>query len=133
MLDNRRAHDCMHVDGAIVSWSDSAEAALSRMRGLGCDHLAVVDATGVIGMCERQQLLGCAQRGTWLGSVAVADLTRRGPFWCRADDPVEKVLHRMERLKTDTLAVIDAEGHVLGTISRSQLLTGKAAPELAAH
>ena len=91
------------------------------MRGLGCDRLAVIDPHGVIGLCERSALLACQQRGNWLGSIAVADLMRRGPFWCREDDPPAKVLTTMERLHTDTLAVLDRRGQVIGTISRSQV------------
>jgi CBS domain-containing protein len=121
MLTKQRVHDVMGGEKAIVTWSDSADAALGRMRGLGCDRLAVIDPYGVIGICERSVLMAYQQRGTWLGSISVADLMRRGPFWCREDDPPSKVLIAMDRLKTDTLAVLDKRGRVLGTVHRSQL------------
>ena len=121
MLSGQRVHDVMGGEKAIVTWSDTADAALGRMRGLGCDRLAVIDPYGVIGICERSVLLAYQRRGAWLGSISVADLMRRGPFWCREDDPLSKVLLSMERLKTDTLAVLDRRGRVVGTIRRDQL------------
>jgi predicted transcriptional regulator len=127
MLSGQRVHDIMggQDEKAIVTWSDSADAALGRMRGLGCDRLAVIDPYGVIGICERSVLQAYQQRGTWLGSISVADLMRRGPFWCRQDDPLAKVLQSMERLKTDTLAVLDSRGRVVGTVHHDQLLTAQ--------
>jgi CBS domain-containing protein len=121
MPDNQRVQDVMEGEKAIVTWSDTADAALGRMRGLGCDRLAVIDPYGVIGICERSVLLAYQQRGSWLGSISVADLMRRGPFWCREDDPLSKVLISMERLKTDILAVLDKRGRVVGTVNREQL------------
>jgi predicted transcriptional regulator len=121
MLGSQRVHDVMGGERAVVTWSDTADAALGRMRGLGCERLAVIDPHGVIGICERTVLLAQQRRGTWLGSISVADLMRRGPFWCREDDPLSKVLLSMERLRTDTLAVLDRHGQVVGTIRRDQL------------
>jgi CBS domain-containing protein len=121
MLERQRVQDFMQGDTAIVSWSESADAALGRMRGLGCDRLAVIDAHGVIGLCERSVLMDQQQRGSWLGSISVADLMRRGPFWCRDDDPLSMVLLAMDRLKTDVLAVLDKKGRVVGTVRRQQL------------
>ncbi|MEK0085684.1 CBS domain-containing protein [Benzoatithermus flavus] len=121
MQNDQRVQDVMEGEKAIVTWSDTADAALGRMRGLGCDRLAVIDPYGVIGICERSVLMAYQQRGSWLGSISVADLMRRGPFWCREDDPLSKVLLSMERLKTDILAVLDKRGRVVGTVSRQQL------------
>jgi CBS domain-containing protein len=120
-VGGQRVHDVMGGGQAIVTWSDTADVALGRMRGLGCDRLAVIDPYGVIGICERSVLVAYQRRGAWLGSISVADLMRRGPFWCREDDPLSKVLLSMERLKTDTLAVLDRRGRVVGTIHRDQL------------
>ena len=106
---------------AIVTWSDPADVALGMMQSLRCDRLAVVDSYGVIGICERNVLMAHQQRGARLGSISVADLMRRGPFWCRADDSPDQVLLAMERLKTDTLAVLDPRGRVLGTVQRQRL------------
>ena len=122
MLDHRRVQDVI-AERAVVDWSDTADAALSRMCGLDCDRLAVIDPHGVVGLCERSALLACQQRGNWLGSIAVADLMRRGPFWCRDDDPPAKVLGTMQQLGIDTLAVLDRRGRVIGTVSRSRLVT----------
>lgn len=121
MADDERADRVMGERPAVVIWSDSADVALVRMRGLHCERLAVVDPYGVIGLCERNVLIAHQQRGASLGGISVADLMRRGPFWCRAADPPDKVLTVMERLKTDTLAVLDARGRVLGTIHRHRL------------
>jgi hypothetical protein len=97
------------------------------MQGLHCERLAVVDPYGVIGICERNVLMAYQQRGARLGGISVADLMRRGPFWCRADDAPDKVLLAMKRLKTDTLAVLDRRGRVLGTIHRHRLEEGEQA------
>ena len=126
MTCDRRVHDVMGGERAVVSWSDTADAALGRMRGLGRERLAVIDPHGVIGICERSVLLAHERRGTWLGALAVADLSRRGPFWCREDDPLDKAEATMDRLGTDLLGVIDCHGSVVGTIHRSQLATTSA-------
>jgi CBS domain-containing protein len=119
-----RVGEVMRGEKALVTWSDPADAALGRMRQLGCERLAVVDAHGVIGMCELGTLLACERRGTWLGSVSVGDLIRPGPFWCRAEDSGGKALDVMARLATDTLAVIDRRGRVVGVVNRGQLAAG---------
>lgn len=131
MQEAHCVHDVMDNEKAVVSWSDSADEALGRMRGLGRDRLAVIDAYGVIGLCERSVLLLHQQRGSWLGSISVADLMRRGPFWCRENDPVTKALLAMERLQTDLLAVLDKRGQVIGTVHRSQLEAALRERELA--
>lgn len=131
MLEGQRVHDVMDSEKAIVSWSDSADVALGRMRGLGCDRLAVIDPYGVIGLLERSVLVLHQQRGSWLGSISVADLMRRGPFWCRENDPHSKVLDAMERLKTDILAVLDQRGQVIGTVHREHLKAAQDAQQKA--
>ena len=95
---------------AIVTWTDAADIALGLMHGLQCERLGRGRPYGVIGICERNVLMAYQQRGARLGGISVADLMRRGPFWCRADDPPGQVLVAMERLKTDTLAVLDRAG-----------------------
>lgn len=121
MLEHQRVRDLMVVERAIVGWSDTADAALARMNGLGCDQLSVIDSHGVIGLCERSTLLACQQQGTWLGSIAVADLMQRGPFWCHEDDSPPEVLERMQQLGMDSLTVLDRDGHIVGKIGREQL------------
>lgn len=119
----------MRASPVAVSWLESAEAALGRMRELGWDRLPVVDAYGVIGLCERRMLQASERRGNWMGGVSVGDLMRRGPFWCRQSEPGEQALRRMERLNTDVLAVIDHRGRVVGTVHRDHF-AASAAPAL---
>lgn len=130
MPHDRRVHDVMGHERAVVSWSDTADAVLGRMRGLGRERLAVIDPHGVIGICERSVLLAYERRGAWLGALAVADLSRRGPFWCHEDDPLDKVEATMDRLGTDLLGVLDRYGDVVGTIHRSEL-AGTTEPTIA--
>lgn len=117
----RRVEQLMGEDHATVSWSDSAEVALGRMRTLACEELVVIDPFGVVGLCERERLIAQQRRGAWLGSIATADLMRRGPFWCRGDDAPERALRAMERLRTGTLAVLDRQGCLLGTVRGDRL------------
>lgn len=117
----RHVHDVLYDDHAIVTWSDSADVALARMGRLGRDELAVVDGSDVIGLCHRDVLLAHQARGSWLGSIAVVDVMRRGPFWCHEEDGHDHVRAVMDRLRTNTLAVLDKDGQVIGTIHRSQL------------
>lgn len=121
MLSDRCVRDVMDGERAVVAWSDTADSALGRMNGLGRDRLPVIDGYGVIGICERSVLADQERRGSWLGSVSVADLIRRGPFWCRVDDPLDRAEATMDRLGTDILAVLGRDSRVLGTIHRSQL------------
>ncbi len=125
--------DILDGERALVAWSDSADRALGRMNSLGRDRLAVTDGRdGVIGVCERDVLAEHERRGGWLGSISVADLVRRGPFWCRADDGLDKALKAMGRLRTDVLAVLDREGRVLGTVHRGLLAAAAEAPAITA-
>ena len=113
--------DLMQPPSAVVSWLDTAEAALGRMLELGLDRLPVTDAHGVIGLCERSMLQVAQRRGNWLGGISVGDLMRHGPFWCRQTEARGAVLKTMERLHTDVLAVIDRRGRVVGTVHRDRM------------
>lgn len=117
----RRVEELLGDDHATVSWSDSAEVALGRMRALDCHELVVMDPFGVVGLCERSVLLAQQRRGAWLGSIATADLMRRGPFWCRDADAPERAARAMARLGTGTLAVLDRQGGLLGTVRGDRL------------
>ena len=114
--------DVMRPLPAFVSWLDSADSALERMRELGWDRLPVVDALGVIGLCDRRMLQATERRGNWMGGISVGDVMRRGPFWCRQLEAGDNVLETMDRLNTDVLAVIDHRGRVVGAVHRDQLL-----------
>jgi CBS domain-containing protein len=114
--------EVMRPAPATVSWLESADAALARMRELGWDRLPVIDAHGVIGLCERRMLQASERRGNWMGGISVGDLMRRGPFWCRQLDSSDHVLRTMDQLNTDVLAVIDNRGRVVGSVHREQLL-----------
>lgn len=114
--------DVMRAMPAFVSWLDSADSALERMRELGWDRLPVVDAHGVIGLCDRRMLQATERRGNWMGGVSVGDVMRRGPFWCRQLEAGDNALQTMDRLNTDVLAVIDHRGRVVGAVHRDQLL-----------
>ena len=117
----RRVEELMGDDRATISWSDSAELALGRMRTLDCDELVVIDPFGVVGLCERAILLARQRHGAWLGSITAADVMRRGPFWCREDDAPERVARAMVRLRTRTLAVLDRQGGLRGTVRGDRL------------
>ena len=111
----------MRPERDAVSWLDTAELALARMRELGCQRLPVVDAHGVIGLCERAMLQSSQRRGSAMGSVTVGDLMRHGPFWCRKLNSSGEALSTMDRLSTDVLAVIDHRGRIVGMVDRDRL------------
>ena len=113
-----RVRDRMRPGALAVAWSDSAEAALARMRGAGLDAIPVVNDQRVIGLLERGATFASWCNGNWLGSVSVASLMRRGVFVCRADDALEHALATMDRLEVDQLAVLDEAGRVVGVIGR---------------
>src|SRR5689334_11429303 len=81
-----RVRDRMRPGTVAVAWSDSAEAALARMREAGLGAVPVVDDQRVIGLLERAAVLACERNGNWLGAVPVASLMRRGVLVCRAED-----------------------------------------------
>lgn len=122
MLDRQHVQRFVGGRRAVVHWSDTADAALERMGGLGCDQLAVLATDGIIGVIHKRSLLAAQKRGTWLGSITVADLMRRGPFWCRESDSEADVLDTMQKLIADMLAVLDRDGAVVGMVSREHLL-----------
>jgi CBS domain-containing protein len=113
--------DVMESAAAVVSWIESADSAMARMRELGWKRLPVVDAHGVIGLCELGMLQASERRGNWMGGISVGDMMRRGPFWCRLVESSDKALKIMDRLHTDVLAVIDHRGRVVGTVHRDRL------------
>jgi predicted transcriptional regulator len=110
-----RVRDRMRPGDVAVAWSDSADAALARMRRARLDAVPVINDRRVIGLLERRATLAC---GDWLGSVQVASLMRRGVFVCRADDALGHALATMDRLEVDQLAVLDDAGRVVGVIGR---------------
>ena len=113
-----RVRDRMRPGGTAVAWSDSAEAALARMREAGLDAVPVVNEQRVIGLLERTAVLACERGGNWLGAVPVASLMRRGVFVCRADDALGHALAAMDRLEVGQLAVLDDAGRVVGVLGR---------------
>ena len=118
--------DVMDEPAATVAWSDTAEAALARMRRLGCDSLGVVDGNSVVGLCRRDDLLRQERAGTWLGALSVGDVARPGPFWCQTEEEVAEALRRMARLGSDTLVVVDGDGRIVGSIVASHLAEQRA-------
>lgn len=60
MAKDVTVRDVMRPVSDTVSWLDTAEIALARMRGLGREQLPVVDAHGVIGLCEMAVLQASA-------------------------------------------------------------------------
>ena len=119
MQRTMRIRDRMRPGAVTVAWSDSADAALARMQYAGLDAIPVVNNDQhVIGLLERGATCACQRDGSWLGSISVASLMRRGVFVCRADDALEHALATMDRLEVDQLAVLDEAGRVVGVIGR---------------
>ena len=113
-----RVRHRMRPGAVAVAWSDSAEAALARMRDARLDVVPVVNDQRVIGLLERAAALACERNGNWLGAVPVASLMRRGVFVCRADDALGRALATMDRLEVDQLAVVDGAGRLVGVLAR---------------
>src|SRR3954447_1581582 len=109
-----RVRDRMRPGAVAVAWSDSAEAALARMRDAGLDAVPVVNDERVIGLLERDATLACGRGGDWPRPVPVASLMRRGVFVCRADEALGRALATMDRLEVDRLAVLDDAGRLRG-------------------
>lgn len=113
-----RVRDRMRPGAVAVACQDSADAAFARMRGACLDAVPVLNGRRVIGLLERGAAYACRGDGSWLGSVPVASLMRRGVFVCRAGDTLEHALAIMDRLEVDLLAVVDGAGQVVGVIGR---------------
>src|SRR5688500_15253472 len=112
-----RVRDRMRPGPATVAPDDSAEAAFARMRDARLDAIPVVNDRRVIGLLERDAAHArWGGGGSWLGSVQVASLMRRGVFVCRAGDTLEHALATMDRLEVDQLAVVDEAGQVVGVV-----------------
>lgn len=125
MVDDELVRNRMHGEPVAVAWYDSAEAAYTRMQAAGLDAIPVVNEDRVIGILERSAANACEKRGNWLGAVPVADLMRRGAFWCRSDDTLSKALATMDRHEADLLAVLDESGVLVGTLGRSHVLSAQ--------
>src|SRR4051794_41930598 len=115
-----RVRDRMRPGAVAVAWSDSAEAALARMRDAGLDAVPVVNDRRVIGLLERDATLACGRGGNWLGSIQVASLMRRGVFVCRADDALGRALATMDRLQGDQPPVLHDPGRPRGALGRGR-------------
>ena len=113
-----RVRDRMRPGDVAIAWSDSAEAALARMRDTSLTAVPVANDQRVIGLLERDATLACGRGGNRLGSVQVASLMRRGVFVCRADDALGRALATMDRLEVDRLAVLDDAGRLVGVLGR---------------
>src|SRR3712207_1029718 len=99
-VEQTRVLDRMQREPATVAWYDSAEAAYARMQSAQTSAVPVVNDGRVIGLVERSAASACEETGNWLGAVPVANLMRRGAFWCRGIDPVSHALATMDRLET---------------------------------
>ena len=132
--------DIMTTDVAAVRSDASYREMTALIRGRRVSGLPVVDAEGiVIGVVSETDLLTRAlerQPGWWphrkhatAAELTARDLMTRPAVTTSPDEPVASVARLMSARKLRRLPVVDAQGHLAGIVTRSDVLSVFSRPD----
>lgn len=127
--------ELMSDDVAVVSPGSTLKAALRTLAGRRVTALPVVDGTALVGIVSesdvvrgllepdpRTRMSRPLTRMPVTSAATVRDVMRSPVVTVRPDDDVVDVLERCTRAGVRSLPVIDGEGHVVGMVSRSDVV-----------
>ena len=132
--------DIMTTDVAAVRSDASYREMTALIRGRRVSGLPVVDAEGiVIGVVSETDLLTRAlerQPGRWphrkhatAAELTARDLMTHPAVTTSPDEPVASVARLMSARKLRRLPVVDAQGHLAGIVTRSDVLSVFSRPD----
>jgi CBS domain-containing protein len=106
-----------------VSPDDSLRDAAEQMKALNVSPMPVVKDGMVVGILTEQILLDRVRSdGLAIGAHRVADAMSTDVTCCEAGEPLERALARIEEGHTARLPVLDDHRHLVGIVSRDELL-----------
>jgi CBS domain-containing protein len=118
-----RVEKLMKTDVGTCAPADKASLAAKIMWERDCGAVPVVDERSrVIGMVtDRDLCIASYMQGDPLGYIPVQSAMSRELWSCRADDDLSKAEQVMREHQVRRLPVIDAEGHLIGMLSLSDI------------
>jgi acetoin utilization protein AcuB len=116
-----RVRDFMSTPAVTIRSDQDYKTGLRLMQQNAVHHLPVVDADGrVVGIAAERDLLLAATR--YLdSSVEVGEVMHRGAVTTRPDAPLATAASLMLEHHIGSLPVIDAEAHVIGLVTETDL------------
>jgi CBS domain-containing protein len=120
-----KVHDFMSTDARCVGPANTLVEAAGVMRLFDIGAVPVCDEDRVIGMLtDRDIVLRGVANGGDLNHLTVIDaLEIRTPSVCE-DDEIESAARLMEEENLGRLPVVDREEHLVGMVSRADLVLG---------
>lgn len=124
--DFMKVKDVMKTDVGFCSTEDSLMKTAELMRHRDCGVVPVVDEENrVVGMLtDRDLCLAVVARNRKASDVKTKDLIKGEAIVCSPDDKLEDALGKLRKNQIKRLAVIGADGELVGIISVSDILSG---------
>lgn len=114
-----------------TSPDDGIRETFFRMREIGVRHMPVLDGAKLVGMLSDRDL----RRPDWVDEapdlshdyqlddhIQVRDLMTRNPIFVRTFDPIVKACALIDKHGFGALPVVDKGGHLVGIISKADLI-----------
>jgi CBS domain-containing protein len=117
--------EVMSRDVVVIHPNATLEAAAARMELLNVGPLPVCDGYRLMGMLtDRDITVRATSMGRDPRTTRVQDVMTTSIVACREDDDVSKAASLMEEKQVRRLVVVNAENHMVGMVSQSDLATG---------
>ncbi|HVK90884.1 MAG TPA: CBS domain-containing protein [Mycoplana sp.] len=122
--DKKTVRDAMTRQVVTISPNDSAQSAARLMNEMEIGVLPVeVPGTGmVVGIVTDRDLVTSVIAGGLSGSTAVYEFMTVSAEVCHPDDDLKTAIEKMSDLDLRRLVVVDSDLHVVGVISRSDVM-----------
>lgn len=125
-INESKIMDIMNVDIIAAHKEDDILDAISFLKEYNASSLPVVDDENhVIGFVSDLDLMKNLSHALYQGnqqSVIVEDLMSKEPFMINGDDNIFDVVEKFCSSNIKCAPVVDAENHLMGMISRKELL-----------
>jgi CBS domain-containing protein len=119
VVDVRHVREVMRPVGQTVGPKMSLRDAAALMRRAGVDELVVVKKQRVRGILSARDIV---ERAVALGldpsRTTVREVLEVSETTIEPDAPAQEAIDLLQKTGTDRLAVVDASGRVIGTVSR---------------
>lgn len=119
-----KVKDLMKTDVGFCSTEDSLMKAAETMRQRNCGAILVVNAENrPVGMLTGKDVCSAvAARNRKASDVKAKELLRGEPIVCSDGDKLEDALKKMRKHRIKRLAVVEANGVLVGIVSVSDIL-----------
>ena len=125
MVAAAHVRDEMSKKALTVRPDDHLYHAFALMRRTGFRHLPVVADGEIVGMLSDRDIFrhGCVRNDELVvGFRRVVDAMSKGIWTCKVGDRLGDIAEEMVRRHIDALPVVDAQNHLIGIITSTDLL-----------